>query len=193
MKCCSSSCTRCRNCGFGSCCTNCTVSSNACVAISSLLLSDAGARRARAGTVAGVWDVLSSMTPSDYSSFRNILGRSSDFSHCNTACSNSRSATSTPKCSRFIGETKRTTRRCIARSRRRAFMTSAAPAVATRLRRSSRSAVARFHAALRALQAGDGRLAGGLPQTPPRTGICTSLPSGWWTWIIASSSGASSI
>lgn len=31
------------------------------------------------GQLLAVWDVLSSMTPSDYSSFRNILGRSSGF------------------------------------------------------------------------------------------------------------------
>jgi tryptophan 2,3-dioxygenase len=31
------------------------------------------------GQLLAVWDVLSTMTPSDYSSFRNLLGRSSGF------------------------------------------------------------------------------------------------------------------
>ena len=42
------------------------------------------------------WDVLSTMTPFDYSNFRNDLGRASGFSvPISTACSNSCSATST--------------------------------------------------------------------------------------------------
>ncbi len=43
-----------------------------------------------------IWDVLATMTPADYSAFRNVLGRSSDSSPFSTVCWNSRSATRMP-------------------------------------------------------------------------------------------------
>ena len=45
-----------------------------------------------------VWDVLSTHDPSEYSAFRNALGRSSGSSRCSTGCSSSCSATRTPRC-----------------------------------------------------------------------------------------------
>jgi len=43
-----------------------------------------------------VWEVLSTMTPADYSSFRNLRAAHPASNRCNTACSSSRWATSTP-------------------------------------------------------------------------------------------------
>ena len=44
------------------------------------------------------WDVLRTMTPSEYTSFREDLAQSSGFSPGNTGSSNSSSATATMRC-----------------------------------------------------------------------------------------------
>jgi len=60
-----------------------------------------------------VWDVLSTMTPFEYSAFRNALGRFPRVSsRCSTACWSSCSATRTPRWSPYTSATRSHTRRC---------------------------------------------------------------------------------
>ena len=139
-----------------------------------------------------VWEVLSTMTPFDYSAFRNALGRSSGFQ------------SQQYRLLEFVLGNKHAAMIEVHQRSRRSTPSSSAcwkcPASMTRCCDCSRGAVTGCPPmSWCAISLNPTKPASKSPPrgwlsitTPKKTGTSTSWPSSWSTWIIGSSCGASS-
>ena len=192
-RCSSSSCIRCRSCGCVWCCTS---SRRRCDCVRHDDLDPALkmlARISRTQTqLISVWEVLSTLTPFEYSAFRNALGRSSGFQsfqyrlieflfgnkNADMVRVHQRDARSFEILQRALESPSLYDEVLRLLSRRGYEIPAGLPH-------------ARFQPALPRQQAGRGRLAWRLSQRRQAAGTCTSWPNASSTSITTSSYGAS--
>ena len=138
------------------------------------------------------WNVLSTMTPSDYLEFRNDLGQSSGFQSFQYRMVEFRLGAKDPKMllpHRHDAQSLRSAEgrtRCAEPVRR-----CADAAVPARLRDSRRDREARFFGPACLQRRGAGRLAEGLSRIRRSISTCTNWPRSWSILKIGSSSGVS--